>query len=91
MCRVRAPRPEATKTRIDPRNQREAAREPLAAGLRLALRCAASELAARAEDELRLSGARSQRIVTTGIAALTPAEWRVADQGFPTNSLVRVD
>ncbi|HLX87067.1 MAG TPA: helix-turn-helix transcriptional regulator, partial [Acidimicrobiales bacterium] len=60
-------------------NQREAAREPLATGLRLALRCAASELAARAEEELRLSGARSQRTVTTGIASLTPAEWRVAD------------
>jgi ATP/maltotriose-dependent transcriptional regulator MalT len=61
------------------RNQREAARQPLAAGLRLALRCAASELAVRAEDELRLSGARTPRTATTGIAELTPAEWRVAD------------
>jgi DNA-binding CsgD family transcriptional regulator len=59
-------------------NQRSAAREPLRAGLDLALRCGADRLAARAEDELRATGAKPRRRALSGLDALTPNERRVA-------------
>lgn len=40
--------------------------------------CGAEPLAARAEDELRSTGARPRRRAVTGLAALTPTELRVA-------------
>lgn len=55
------------------------AREQLSAGADLAHRCGALRLVARAQDELRATGARPRRVATTGAAALTPTERRVAD------------
>jgi len=60
-------------------NQRTAAREPLRAGLDLAYRRGAAQLAQRAATELRATGARPRRAVLTGLAALTPSERRVAE------------
>jgi len=59
-------------------NQRMASREPLAAGLELAHVCGAERLASRAVDELRASGARPRRAMSSGPDALTSAEARVA-------------
>ena len=58
--------------------QRGAAREPLAAGMELAHRCAANALVARAHEELRAAGARPRSVVRSGVAALTASELRTA-------------
>jgi DNA-binding CsgD family transcriptional regulator len=57
--------------------QRTAAREPLAEGLDLAVRCGASRLAGRAREELKATGARPRREWRTGLEALTPSELRI--------------
>ncbi len=49
-------------------------------GADLASRCGAAELAERAAAALRSAGARPRRLAMTGPHALTPAEWRVAEQ-----------
>jgi DNA-binding CsgD family transcriptional regulator len=59
-------------------NHRDAAREPLRAGLDLADRCGAGALSRRARQELTTIGARPRRARLTGPAALTPSEFRVA-------------
>jgi DNA-binding CsgD family transcriptional regulator len=59
-------------------NQRVAAREHLYVGLHLADGCGAERLAARAEDELRASGARPRRRAVRGPDAMTASEGRVA-------------
>lgn len=68
-------------------NQRAAAREHLAHAVELAAICGATALAARAETELRATGARPRRIARTGVASLTPSERRVAEMAAegPTN------
>jgi DNA-binding CsgD family transcriptional regulator len=58
--------------------ERTAAREPLARGLDLAVRCGARPLAARMREELKAAGARPRRPWRTGVEALTPSELRVA-------------
>jgi DNA-binding CsgD family transcriptional regulator len=58
--------------------QRRAAREHLRQASELAERCGAHALVAFAEEELAASGARLQRMPLSGVAALTPAERRVA-------------
>jgi ATP/maltotriose-dependent transcriptional regulator MalT len=58
--------------------RRAAAREPLAEGLELAVRCGARRLAGRAREELKATGARPRREWRTGVEALTPSELRVA-------------
>jgi DNA-binding CsgD family transcriptional regulator len=68
-------------------NRRGEAREHLRRALELATLCGAGPLAARAEAELRASGARPRRVALRGVASLTPSERRVAElaaQG-PTN------
>jgi DNA-binding CsgD family transcriptional regulator len=60
-------------------NQRTAARHPLRKGLDLAERGGAAAAARRAREELDATGARSRRVMLSGIAALTPSERRVAD------------
>jgi DNA-binding CsgD family transcriptional regulator len=55
-----------------------AARAPLARGLDLTHARGAWAAAARARDELRATGARPRRPMTTGVAALTASERRVA-------------
>jgi DNA-binding NarL/FixJ family response regulator len=57
----------------------EAAREPLRAAIDLAHRCGALALEDAALAELRATGARPRRRVTTGAGALTPSERRIAD------------
>jgi DNA-binding CsgD family transcriptional regulator len=57
---------------------RAAAREPLAAGMELAHRCAANALVARAHEELRAAGARPRSVVRSGVEALTASELRAA-------------
>jgi DNA-binding CsgD family transcriptional regulator len=57
---------------------RAGARSILLEGLQLATECGATKLAERAREEARLAGARPRRAWTTGRAALTPAERRVA-------------
>lgn len=59
-------------------NRRSAAREPLCEGLRLAERCGAKSLIARAGDELAATGARPRRELFAGVDSLTPSELRVA-------------
>jgi DNA-binding CsgD family transcriptional regulator len=59
-------------------NYRVAARERLYTGLDVADRCGAEHLAARAEDELRASGARPRRRAVSGPYAMTASEGRVA-------------
>jgi DNA-binding CsgD family transcriptional regulator len=59
--------------------QRSAAREPLRAGLDLALRCGATPLARRAHEELVATGARPRRLLLHGVDALTASERRVAE------------
>jgi DNA-binding CsgD family transcriptional regulator len=58
--------------------QRRLARDALRRGMELAAECDAIPIAARAEDELRASGARLLGRPVTGIDALTPSEHRVA-------------
>jgi DNA-binding CsgD family transcriptional regulator len=58
--------------------QRTSAREPLAAGMELAHRCAANALVARAHQELRAAGARPRSVVRSGVDALTASELRTA-------------
>jgi DNA-binding CsgD family transcriptional regulator len=58
--------------------QRVAAREPLTEALDLAARCGARPLAARAREELKITGARPRRAWRTGVEALTPSELRIA-------------
>jgi len=60
-------------------NRRSQAREQLRRALELATRCGAAPLAARAETELRATGARPRRIALRGIESLTPSERRVAE------------
>ncbi|MGH2956521.1 MAG: ATP-binding protein [Solirubrobacterales bacterium] len=55
------------------------AREPLREGLDAAHRCGATVLVERALEELRVAGARPRRPALSGVAALTPAELRVAE------------
>jgi ATP/maltotriose-dependent transcriptional regulator MalT len=57
--------------------RRAAAREPLAEGLELAVRCGARRLAARAREELKATGARPRREWRTGVESLTPSELRI--------------
>ncbi len=74
-------------------NQRTAARHPLRKGLELAERGGAAAAARRARDELDATGARSRRVMLSGIAALTPSERRVADLavgGLTTRQIAQV-
>ncbi|HEX6744500.1 MAG TPA: AAA family ATPase [Solirubrobacteraceae bacterium] len=57
----------------------EAAREPLRVAVELAHRCGAHALEDAALADLRATGARPRRRVTTGAGALTPSERRIAD------------
>jgi DNA-binding CsgD family transcriptional regulator len=59
-------------------NHRTEARDPLRSGLDLAQRCGAERLAARAEEELRSSGAKPRGRRFSGLDSLTPSEARVA-------------
>jgi DNA-binding CsgD family transcriptional regulator len=59
-------------------NRRAEAREHLRAALDAAHRAGAGTLAARAETELRATGARPRSVVLTGLDSLTPSERRVA-------------
>jgi DNA-binding CsgD family transcriptional regulator len=59
-------------------NRRTDARAPLRRALDLADRGGMRRLARRARHELRAAGARPRRTALSGIAALTPAEHRVA-------------
>jgi len=56
------------------RNEREALRQ----ALDIADRCGATALAAQARDALIATGARPRRAATTGVAALTTAQRRIA-------------
>jgi DNA-binding CsgD family transcriptional regulator len=58
-------------------DQRVRAREQLREGLDLAQQCGAERLAARAVEELRVTGARPRRRMITGPDALTPSEARI--------------
>jgi DNA-binding CsgD family transcriptional regulator len=58
-------------------DQRARARGPLREGLDLAQQCGAERLAARAVEELRVTGARPRRRTMTGPDALTPSEARI--------------
>jgi DNA-binding NarL/FixJ family response regulator len=57
---------------------RRDAREPLRAGVELALHCGAERLLARAREELLATGARPRRIQRSGFESLTVSERRVA-------------
>lgn len=59
-------------------NLRRDAREPLAAGLRLAEVSGAVPLSARARRELVDAGGRPRTVERSGVASLTPSERRVA-------------
>ncbi|MDO8212370.1 LuxR family transcriptional regulator [Conexibacter sp. CPCC 206217] len=54
------------------------ARASLREGLALATEIGATLLAERAAAELRATGARTRRVATAGVAALTPSERRIA-------------
>ena len=74
-------------------NQRTAARHPLRTALELADRGGAAALARRAREELEATGARSRRVMLSGINALTPSERRVADLaagGLTTRQIAQV-
>jgi DNA-binding CsgD family transcriptional regulator len=60
------------------RGQSGASRETLRSGWQLAEACGAERTAARALEELRLTGARPRRQALSGPSSLTPAELRVA-------------
>ena len=68
-------------------NRRSEASDQLRRALELATLCGAARLAARAETELRATGARPRRIALRGIESLTPGERRVAELAAhgPTN------
>ncbi|SHN42206.1 AAA ATPase domain-containing protein [Cryptosporangium aurantiacum] len=59
-------------------NQRAEAREQLSRALACAERLGLRRLARRSRAELRAAGARPRRTAVSGLAALTPAEHRVA-------------
>jgi DNA-binding CsgD family transcriptional regulator len=59
-------------------NRRSEAREHLRRAVELATICGARPLAARANTELRATGARPRRIALSGVESLTPSERRVA-------------
>ena len=61
------------------RNRRTDARELLREALDIAHRAGAASLAARAETELRATGARPRRVVLTGLESLTASERRIAE------------
>jgi DNA-binding CsgD family transcriptional regulator len=61
------------------RNRRSQARELLRKALDAAHRAGAVPLAARAETELRATGARPRRVVLSGVESLTASERRVAE------------
>ncbi len=71
-------------------NKRTAARAELTAALTLAQRCGADRLAERAFDELQAAGARPRRRATTGPAALTARELRVAQLAARGHSNARI-
>jgi DNA-binding CsgD family transcriptional regulator len=60
-------------------NRRVESRDPLRRGLDLAVRCGADPLASRAEEELRVSGAKPRRTVLSGPDSLTASERRIAE------------
>jgi DNA-binding CsgD family transcriptional regulator len=60
-------------------NHRQAARALLRQALDTAHRAGAAPLAARAETELRATGARPRRVLLTGLEALTASERRIAE------------
>jgi DNA-binding CsgD family transcriptional regulator len=60
-------------------NRRREARELLREALDIAHRAGAGPLAARAETELRATGARPRRVVLAGVESLTASERRVAE------------
>jgi DNA-binding CsgD family transcriptional regulator/tetratricopeptide (TPR) repeat protein len=68
-------------------NRRSEAREQLRRAAELATICGARPLAARANSELRATGARPRRIALSGVESLTPSELRVAQMAAegPTN------
>jgi len=68
-------------------NRRSEAREHLRRAIELATICGAKPLAARANTELRATGARPRRIALSGVESLTPSELRVAQMAAegPTN------
>jgi DNA-binding CsgD family transcriptional regulator len=68
-------------------NRRSEAREHLRRAVELATICSAEPLAARADTELRATGARPRRIAMSGAESLTPSELRVAQMAAegPTN------
>ena len=61
------------------RNRRTEARGLLREALDAAHRAGAKPLAARAETELRATGARPRRVVLTGLESLTASERRIAE------------
>ena len=61
------------------RGERVAAREPLRRALDLADAGGLVAIAARAREELTVSGARVRRPALTGLDSLTPSERRIAD------------
>jgi len=68
-------------------NRRSDAREQLRRAVELATICGATPLAARANTELRATGARPRRIALSGVESLTPSELRIAQMAAegPTN------
>jgi DNA-binding CsgD family transcriptional regulator len=60
-------------------NRRAEARHPLRQAADTAYHVGAVSLAARAESELRATGARPRRILLTGLEALTASERRIAE------------
>jgi DNA-binding CsgD family transcriptional regulator len=68
-------------------NRRAEARDQLRRAVELATICGAMPLAARANTELRATGARPRRIALSGVESLTPSELRVAQIAAegPTN------
>jgi DNA-binding CsgD family transcriptional regulator len=68
-------------------NHRSEARDQLRRAVELAAICGAEPLAARANTELRATGARPRRIALSGVESLTPSELRVAQMAAegPTN------
>ncbi len=61
------------------RQRPDAAREHLTKAVDLAHRCGATVLEDTALEELRATGARPRRRLTTGLGALTPSERRIAE------------
>jgi DNA-binding CsgD family transcriptional regulator len=60
-------------------NHRVAARQPLRQALEAAHHLGADPLADQAEAELRATGAKSRRVLLTGLEALTASERRIAE------------